>query len=547
VPATATNPTAALHHATITAHPTVPATATNPTATLHPAAITSRPTAPATAMTPTAAFQTNTNNASDDYSTAIPATATMNRRASSITTFDLASPVAPAHKATPQQDPPDHNTSKYEMPSPATVKQHATPDPRVYHTIPPSDPQVTITDQPAIPAMSLSHHDLSTFHWSKIENPDDASDPYLDPVNPVINNRHMMSEQVRMHDQYKTTTKRASIWRHFRKKQHHQHKIRVMKPSVPEPPNMMSYRTLYKEKGRQQRTTTSAPVSKTTTDLPSAMLLDCSPSQESNNIGTHCTLTTILTATKLRKSYLDQTSKLPVQPSHSYDYVMVLYNYKMNGHAPKLHILGNECSNELKAKILKRATAPPKPSLRPPVPELRVSIVTPPAPEQRVLAPAATTTDPAIPSTPAKQKDQSLARTANNELLYAHHIAALATTPPIAGQNACAVPDALKELDHMQPITGSPFETASNTAQGILNSKMRQKLSKSLDMRYLWIKDRIKQGQPNLIRAPGKSNLADHFTKHHPPRDHRQMRSKHIQETQYRARHPKESQCERVC
>jgi hypothetical protein len=87
----------------------------------------------------------------------------------------------------------------------------------------------------------------------------------------------------------------------------------------------------------------------------------------------------------------------------------------------------------------------------------------------------------------------------------------------------------LEELGHKQPKTGSPLETDNKTAHGILNSKMRQKLSKSFDMRYWWMKDRIQQNQFNLLWAPGKFNLADYFTKHHPPWHHRLMRYKYIQ------------------
>jgi hypothetical protein len=75
----------------------------------------------------------------------------------------------------------------------------------------------------------------------------------------------------------------------------------------------------------------------------------------------------------------------------------------------------------------------------------------------------------------------------------------------------------LEELGHRQPTIGSPFDTDNNTAQGILNSKMRQKLSKSFDMRYWWMKDHIHQHQFDLNWSPGKFNLADYFTKHHPP------------------------------
>jgi hypothetical protein len=99
----------------------------------------------------------------------------------------------------------------------------------------------------------------------------------------------------------------------------------------------------------------------------------------------------------------------------------------------------------------------------------------------------------------------------------------------IGGKHACSIRAALTELRHPQPATGTHFETGNNTAQGILNSKMRQKLSKAFDMRYLWIKDCIHQRQFNLLWAPGKFNLANYFTKHFPPRHHRKMRYKYHQ------------------
>jgi hypothetical protein len=36
-------------------------------------------------------------------------------------------------------------------------------------------------------------------------------------------------------------------------------------------------------------------------------------------------------------------------------------------------------------------------------------------------------------------------------------------------KHACPILAALEELSHKQPVTGSPFETDNNTAQGILN------------------------------------------------------------------------------
>jgi hypothetical protein len=61
----------------------------------------------------------------------------------------------------------------------------------------------------------------------------------------------------------------------------------------------------------------------------------------------------------------------------------------------------------------------------------------------------------------------------------------------MGGKYACPILATLRELGHPQP----------STAQGILNSKMRPKLSKSFDMRYWWMKDRINQGQFNLTWA----------------------------------------------
>ena len=43
-------------------------------------------------------------------------------------------------------------------------------------------------------------------------------------------------------------------------------------------------------------------------------------------------------------------------------------------------------------------------------------------------------------------------------------------------------------------------------------------------MRFYWIKERVKQGQFYIYRQPGKTNLADYFTKHHPTLHHRKMK-----------------------
>jgi hypothetical protein len=97
------------------------------------------------------------------------------------------------------------------------------------------------------------------------------------------------------------------------------------------------------------------------------------------------------------------------------------------------------------------------------------------------------------------------------------------------GRHGAPMITALEEKGQKQPSTGTPFETDNSCAHGILNSKMRQKLSKAFDMCFWWMKDRIKQKQYNLQWAPGKTNRADYFIKHFPPWHHKKKRYQYIQ------------------
>jgi hypothetical protein len=72
---------------------------------------------------------------------------------------------------------------------------------------------------------------------------------------------------------------------------------------------------------------------------------------------------------------------------------------------------------------------------------------------------------------------------------------------------------ALEELGHTQPPT--PLETDNTTATGYSNGTIKQKRTKSMNMHFYWIKDRVKQGQFDVYWGPGYQNLADYFTKHH--------------------------------
>jgi len=88
-----------------------------------------------------------------------------------------------------------------------------------------------------------------------------------------------------------------------------------------------------------------------------------------------------------------------------------------------------------------------------------------------------------------------------------------------------AIPErmTLIELGHPQPAT--PLKTDNSTADGIMNSTVKQQRSKAIDMRFYWLRDRVEQGQFRIYWAPGSENFADYFTKHHPPSLHKRVRS----------------------
>jgi hypothetical protein len=84
----------------------------------------------------------------------------------------------------------------------------------------------------------------------------------------------------------------------------------------------------------------------------------------------------------------------------------------------------------------------------------------------------------------------------------------------------------LEELGHKQPPT--PMETDNTTATGYSNGTIKQKRTKAMDMRFYWIKERVKQGQFNVYWGPCFQNLADYFTKHHSPAHHKRIRDIYI-------------------
>jgi hypothetical protein len=84
----------------------------------------------------------------------------------------------------------------------------------------------------------------------------------------------------------------------------------------------------------------------------------------------------------------------------------------------------------------------------------------------------------------------------------------------------------LTEMGHPQPKM--PDQTDNSTAEGAVNSKVQPKRTKSMDMRFEWLKDREAKEQFHFYWRSGKTNLADYFTKHHRPAHHRNVREEFL-------------------
>jgi hypothetical protein len=89
-------------------------------------------------------------------------------------------------------------------------------------------------------------------------------------------------------------------------------------------------------------------------------------------------------------------------------------------------------------------------------------------------------------------------------------------------QTAAPLRFALIELGHKQPET--PLRTDNSTAYRIFNETIKQKRSKSMDMKYYWLQDRVRQKQFDVYWLPGKDNLGDYHTKYHSAQHQKDMR-----------------------
>jgi hypothetical protein len=84
----------------------------------------------------------------------------------------------------------------------------------------------------------------------------------------------------------------------------------------------------------------------------------------------------------------------------------------------------------------------------------------------------------------------------------------------------------LIEMGQDQAVT--PIQTDNVCAAGVANKTVKQRRSKAINMRFYWIRDRIKHGQFIIHWLKGTESLANYFTKHHSPAHHKHIRSNYL-------------------
>ncbi len=73
----------------------------------------------------------------------------------------------------------------------------------------------------------------------------------------------------------------------------------------------------------------------------------------------------------------------------------------------------------------------------------------------------------------------------------------------------------------MQPPT--PLQTDNAIADGVINGKEQPKRTKTMDMRFHWLRNWECQRQYHIYWRPGKLNYSNYWTKHHPETHHSNM------------------------
>jgi hypothetical protein len=93
-------------------------------------------------------------------------------------------------------------------------------------------------------------------------------------------------------------------------------------------------------------------------------------------------------------------------------------------------------------------------------------------------------------------------------------------------QEALACRISLLALGHPQPAT--PLKTDNSTANSFVHANIKQRRSKTWDMRWNWLRDKATHEHLRIYWDKGVNNDADYFTKHHPPSHHLTERPRYV-------------------
>ena len=91
-------------------------------------------------------------------------------------------------------------------------------------------------------------------------------------------------------------------------------------------------------------------------------------------------------------------------------------------------------------------------------------------------------------------------------------------------QEVAIIRQTLLKMGHPQPPT--PINTDSSTTDDIANRSVIPRKTRSMDMRFYWVRDRVSQRMFLIYWKHGKENLAD--SKHHPPTNHQRVRPDYV-------------------
>ena len=111
------------------------------------------------------------------------------------------------------------------------------------------------------------------------------------------------------------------------------------------------------------------------------------------------------------------------------------------------------------------------------------------------------------------------------------HVVTSAAEAETAGiyHNGCTALEIKRMLEALgHPQNPVRITTDNSTATAFSNGILKTKRSKSWDMRYHWLVDRVKNQDFCISWEKGSNNLADYHTKHFPPSYHQHVRPQYI-------------------